>query len=453
MKNWQINEYRTPGLTQPFNLSVQGTGARAGPAFLIPMVKTLESKIPKIIIYFNGAFVNNQNGAHSRVSDLMMFLVNIGAHIVFYSYRDHNAWPWGENEIRRFGELYPEAELVLEGSSFLLRAWTRIKVVLAAVSPSLARQALRLRVPLLSPRLEALSDRSELPIFIVNYARGLLEVNGLPGADLIVETHDLAFLSGMKQSSGSVTDLRTILKARGELAILGSAGALIGIAPAEVSFFKMLLPDVETYYVPKYQNAPSSLTPQSLASKLRHDVLFVGSENSFNVRGLIRFIREHRSWLKTRRFAIAGRVCGVPEVAEAARGVGAVLLDYVEDLASVYAASRIVVSPVDGTGLKIKVVDALGAGKPVFGSSHTLAGLPPGFEGCVFPIDEAEMDRMLSDEAWRARAGESALRYAATLSEAGDCEAFKSRLLASLNPGVRVERALFSGTKTGTCRS
>ena len=407
-------------------------------------VKTQGGKGPSVVVYFNGAFVNSENGAHSRVSELMMFLTSIDARIIVYSYCDHNAWPWGEAEIRRFWNLYPEAELVLEDLSFLLRAWTRVKVLLAAISPVLALHASRLRLPFLTPRFTALVKDSDRPFFIVNYARGLLELNGLPDADLIVETHDLAFLTGMKQSGGSVTDLKTILKARGELAILGSVGALIGIAPAEVSFFRMLLPDVETYYVPKYLRAPAWPAGYSRASNVRYDLLFVGSENPFNVRGLTRFIRDHRSWLGTRRFAIAGRVCAVAEVSEAARGVGAVLLDYVEDLASIYGASRIVVSPVDGTGLKIKVIDALGAGKPVFGSSHTIAGLPPGFEGCVFPIDETEMDRMLADEAWRAQAEESAFRYASALNEAGDGAALKSRLLAKPVPDARIEGALFS---------
>ena len=404
---------------------------------------------PWVVVYFNGAFVNNENGAQSRVSDLMMFLSSVNARIVFYSYRGHNAWPWGDAEISRFGKLYPAAELVLEESSCLLRAWSRTKVVLAALAPRLAREVARWRLPFLSPRLRALSSRPELSLFVVNYARGLLELNGLPDAELIVETHDLAFLSCAKRSGGSVTDARTILKARGELAILGSAGALIGITPTEVSFFRMLLPEVQTYYVPKYAGAASP-SLESPAPELRYDLLFVGSDNPFNACGLVGFMRDHRNWLSGRSFAIAGRVCAVPGVAEAAQEIGAVLLGYVQYLPRVYAESRIVVSPVEGTGLKIKVIDALGAGKPVFGSPHTIAGLPPGFEACVFPIDEAEMDRMLSDEAWRAHAGRSALRYAATLTEAGDCEAFRSRLLAWPVTDVQFERAAFARVITTT---
>ncbi|MBR0654307.1 glycosyltransferase family 4 protein [Plastoroseomonas arctica] len=409
------------------------------------MSETFVRNGPAVVVYFNGAFINQENGAHRRMSDLMMFLVSIDARIVFYSYRDHNAWPWRDTEIRQFGELYPGAELVLEESSILVRAWTRIKVLLAALSPNLAVRAFRLRIPYLSPRLQAISCRSELSLFIVHYARGLIEVNGLPDADVILETHDLAFLSGLKQSGGNVTDARTMLKARGELTVLGSVGGLIGIAPAEVSFFRMLLPDTKTYYVPKYSGVPSPQILPSPESNIRHDVLFVGSENPFNARGLIRFIHEHRTWLNTRRFAIAGRVCGVADVVAAARSVGAVMLDYVEDLAGVYAVSRIVVSPVDGTGLKIKVIDALSRGRPVFGSPHTMASLPPGFEGCVFPIDETEMDRMLSDEAWRVHAGKAAIRYASTLNEMGDCEALKARLLAWPAPNLSVEKASFSG--------
>jgi hypothetical protein len=79
---------------------------------------------------------------------------------------------------------------------------------------------------------------------------------------------------------------------------------------------------------------------------------------------------------------------------------------------------------VDGTGLKIKVIDALAHGLPVFGSPETLEGLPPGFERCAFPITRSTMSPLLNDPAKLEVARTEALAYWETLSSAGDLAAF-----------------------------
>jgi glycosyltransferase involved in cell wall biosynthesis len=154
--------------------------------------------------------------------------------------------------------------------------------------------------------------------------------------------------------------------------------------------------------------------------------LFLGSEHHFNVEGIVDFIYNN-DWSKEYSLAVAGRVCQVPRVMEAvATRPNAELLGFVQDADALYASAKIVISPVDGTGLKIKVVDALVAGVPVLASEHTMNGLPSGYDGCVFPLTREAAERLITDRQALAEASGRAVRYAATLSSAGDVEELRS---------------------------
>jgi glycosyltransferase involved in cell wall biosynthesis len=104
-------------------------------------------------------------------------------------------------------------------------------------------------------------------------------------------------------------------------------------------------------------------------------------------------------------------------------------LGFVDDIGDLYRRTKIVISPVDGTGLKIKVVEALSAGKPVFGSQHSIEGLPPGADDCVFIINATHMSKMLADPALLAAAGNAAHEFARGLSLKGDITQLRSYLV------------------------
>ncbi len=167
-----------------------------------------------------------------------------------------------------------------------------------------------------------------------------------------------------------------------------------------------------------------------------YDLLFVGNDNHFNITGLLAFLDQEKALLEGRRLAVAGRVCFDERVRAAAEGRPNIsLLGFVDDLAETYGASKLAISPVEGTGLKIKAVEALAHGKPVFGSPHTLAGLPPGYGDCVFLFDREAMAAMLgrsgpAGKGQRAAAG----LYSGTLAEAGDLDRFR-RLCRSPDRG------------------
>jgi glycosyltransferase involved in cell wall biosynthesis len=144
-----------------------------------------------------------------------------------------------------------------------------------------------------------------------------------------------------------------------------------------------------------------------------------------NARGLLAFLETNKSWLTSLRIAVVGRVCENSSIREFKQGRPHInLLGFVDDLSTAYAASKAAISPVDGTGLKIKAVEALSHGRPVFASRHSMEGLAAGYGGCVFPIERTHIERVLFDDAALGEAQSAALAYWESLETAGDLTAF-----------------------------
>lgn len=361
-----------------------------------------------VIVYYHGTFVNRQNGAHARVAELLRHLQASDYRVIVYSYHDHRACPWKEADVARFAKDFEGIELVLDRRSGWFHRLTFLKLRLIALLPQLAGRLLALRLPSATPHYDALLRQYPDAALVVNYADGLVELNGVRGRAAIVETHDLKFVNAAKSLGRRLTSLKTMLSARAEMELLDRADTLIAIAPPEAAIFRLFYASKPVLLIPAYALAPAIVR----AERLRYDLLFVGSENVLNVDGLIGFIAAHRDWLATRSLAVVGRVCFDERVCAAASDLaGVTLCGYVDDLDAFMAACKLLIAPVDGTGLKIKVLEALAVGKPVFASDSALAGLPPGYEACAFPIDEAAMQRLLQDDAQRERAQEAAIAY------------------------------------------
>jgi glycosyltransferase involved in cell wall biosynthesis len=200
--------------------------------------------------------------------------------------------------------------------------------------------------------------------------------------------------------------------------------------------FRLWFPHTPVFYVPSYPEAAAVSSRARMAA--RYDLLFVGSENHFNVDGITAFLAANAAWLSRYRIALAGRVCAVQSVRDlAAQNANITLLGFVEDLEEVYGAAWAAISPVEGTGLKMKVVEALRYGKPVFASAHSANSLPPGSEGCVFPLNEASIARLFKNIPAYEAACLSALAYGAAIDGAGESEKLRALLVERMESSVR----------------
>ena len=388
---------------------------------------------PPIIVYFNGTFVNLENGAQTRLSDLVKFLDEHFDNVTLYSYANHGDCPWTEDATRRFKLAFPRLKLCLEEYSRPLRWFTRLKNLFLSLFPQYARFILNYRLPFAGKEYRRL--QSEIPdaTWIINYADGVTQLNGLPKArKIVVETHDLKFVLASKvgKGSGSPTSVRNLLKLRNEIACLNAVSGLICISPPERAIFQVLTQSRNKFYIPTYFKCEKELIEtRSSESEFRFDLLFVASDNVFNVQGFSEFAECNASWLSKYRICLVGLICGNEQIVQISQKYKNISLSgYVLDLSSIYRASKAVISPSDGTGLKIKVVDALLHGKPVFGSAHTRDGLPNGYEGCVFPISRSEIESILNVSENRRRAETAALRYVQTIDRVNEIDSFLRNL-------------------------
>jgi glycosyltransferase involved in cell wall biosynthesis len=384
----------------------------------------MSSSPQEVIVYFNGTFMERLNGAHARMESFLRFLLRHFERVMVYSFRNHPTCPWTDELVQRFAAEYPRAELVLEDRSPRLVAMTRLKNTLAMFLPSLARQIVRLSLPGAAPVYASLMEKHPNAALIINYVDGLTQLNGVPKREFVVETHDIKFINYRFQAHKSATDIRTISKFRSEIALLSTAQAVIAISPTENHFFGMLVDGAKVLYIPEFnQEARVEEGETEGTQDFLYDLVFVGSDNILNVDGLIGFLQEHGTWLRNYRVAVCGKVCQQPEVIQvASRHPNVSLLGFVDDIDQIYRRSQAAISPVVGTGLKIKIVDALAKGKPVFASQSSLAGLPPGYEGCVFPIQHQVVSRILDHEENRHAAAQESRAYFASFGQRGDHE-------------------------------
>ena len=194
-----------------------------------------------------------------------------------------------------------------------------------------------------------------------------------------------------------------------EMALLDQADAVIAIQADEGGTVSRLLPHKQVILAPMAVAAVAGPQPGE-----DDTVLFVGSNTLPNIDGIAWFLREVWPALLDRRprmqLRIAGTCCG--SLPALPRNV--VLLGRVDDLDQVYRDAGVVTSPLRlGSGLKIKLVEAMGRGKAVIATETTLQGVGEQVEGAVLRADTgaeflAAFERLL-DGAARSQLGARAL--------------------------------------------
>ncbi len=199
----------------------------------------------------------------------------------------------------------------------------------------------------------------------------------------------------------------------GEMALLDQADAVVAIQADEGGTVSRLLPHRPVILAPMAVSPVAGPQPGEDGT-----VLFVGSNALPNIDGIEWFLREVWPGLLEQcsriQLQIAGTCCG--SLSGVPRNV--VLLGRVDDLDEVYRRAGIVVSPLRlGSGLKIKLVEAIGHGKAVIATETTLQGISDQVAGAVVQADtaaefHAAFARLLDDGPARLRLGAQALEAA-----------------------------------------
>ncbi|WP_431272877.1 glycosyltransferase [Dankookia sp. P2] len=249
-----------------------------------------------------------------------------------------------------------------------------------------------------------------------------------PAARRIVVMHDLFSSRAAQFARVGAQDSVALIDQASELRLLGAAEAVVAIQGEEGAFIARALPGRQVIVAPIAAEPVAAPQPGEGAS-----LLFVGSDTAPNVDGLRWFLREVlprvRRAVPQVELRVVGKVGGaigaLPEaVARAVR-----ILGLVPDLAPHYRDAAVVVSPLlVGSGLKIKLVEALSHGKAVVATSVTLQGVQEACAPAVRPIDAAdafaaEVAALLGDPALRAGRAAASLQVARDSFSAAACHA------------------------------
>lgn len=226
-----------------------------------------------------------------------------------------------------------------------------------------------------------------------------------PRAPTAVVTHDLLYSQDPRTRASCESVGRDE-----EIGLLRQADAVIAIQAAEAREMEQMLPGRQVVLAPMTARAAASPQPGDA-----NVILFVGSNTGPNVAGLRWMIDE--VWPAVRRarpearLLVAGNVCrAFDQVAPGVRFLGAV-----DRLDGLYQRAGVVVSPlITGSGLKIKLVEALALGKACVVTSVTLQGVEREVGGAVVLADEPDafasgVVRLLADEEARIDLGVRAL--------------------------------------------
>jgi len=201
-------------------------------------------------------------------------------------------------------------------------------------------------------------------IIVINYEfwTELIDDNSMKDALKIIDTHDWITLNEFYKNKSLDIGKRF----NEELNNLAKFSRIVTISEDEHLVFKRFLGDKVINIPPSF---PSHFEKNSRPK--RYDLIFVGSENIFNIESIQWFFDNVYPLIpKNINIVIIGRVCRHVEKKENVE-----LVEFSESLEEYYHQSKIAICPMlEGTGIKIKVIEALSFGLPVVGTERAIDG-------------------------------------------------------------------------------
>lgn len=146
---------------------------------------------------------------------------------------------------------------------------------------------------------------------------------------------------------------------------------IICISHDEKVFFEKILKNKNLHYLPHLIN---DKIVNIDASMREIDLLFIGYDNSYNIEGIKWFFKNIYPQLDSNiKITVAGKVA--EHIDQNYKNV--TKINYVENLDDIYSKTKISMCPLlNGTGMKVKVIEAMSYGLPVVCTSRGVDGLP-----------------------------------------------------------------------------
>ena len=170
-----------------------------------------------------------------------------------------------------------------------------------------------------------------------------------------------------------------------EIDVLKAADIIVAIHEDDAQTLRDMLPQAEVMCVP----FPAHVQPHDAATQITGRCIFVGSSIATNTRGMAWFLREVWPLILQEQPQATLHVCGtVCESLQAFAAPNVRLLGRVDDLNAAYGAAEVCVIPLlAGSGLKIKLIEALSHGRACVATSVGVQGVQELTDRAVFVAD------------------------------------------------------------------
>lgn len=199
----------------------------------------------------------------------------------------------------------------------------------------------------------------------------------------VIDIHDLA--SAAKQSKENLPEFRNLTfefqrNLAREMQVLAKFDKIAVNSTEEIDVIARHIAKDKLHLLPHVVEPPTESSPPGYASRaFRYDVLYVGSDQSWNVKAINAFLAQSLPGLARTipgfRVAIVGKVGRFVQPEEHLRG-HVEILGLVPSIAEAYLATKLVICPLlEGAGTKLKLSEAIYYRVPIVTTSVGASGL------------------------------------------------------------------------------
>lgn len=331
----------------------------------------------KVLYFFPNKFFHLTDGMYTRVVTVLEYLKNRGFEVDMISFENDKLDKSYVEENSLVNKIVyvkkTSNKIDVPKNIFLFLNWklqNQIKKVFPY--PKQSDQLPNYMTENLVTELKLLNEQNRYDLLLVSYIYWAdiakeLKAIGFKG-NCVIDPNDFLTLQQYYYHSNNLS-FSNIGKFFGEeLERLNQFDKIMHISYDELLLFSSFLPKKKHYFIPQFFESNNFLKAQDY----NYDILFIGSDNIYNIEGIEWFFEQVYPLLdKKVRIAIAGNICNKINIIH----TNIFKLGFVEDISMLYKSTKCTICPLKrGSGMKIKVVESLRYGIPVVSTKKGVDG-------------------------------------------------------------------------------
>ena len=224
--------------------------------------------------------------------------------------------------------------------------------------------------------LHKILNENKYDLFLMGYVHWAHLVDEVKSTPTAIMVEDCISVN-IKERTANQSDFDLVSSLNDEIERVNKFDTAIYISDTERDMFTKKGATNKSFCIPHAVKTNSIVHSQEDFEGRNYDLVFVGSDNPFNIEAVNWFLANVWSMLGQQvTLAVAGDVCNSVDSSKIDGKSRVHLLGRVDDLSDLYRNSKVAICPMlHGTGLKIKIIEALSYGLPVISLPSGLTGL------------------------------------------------------------------------------